>query len=265
MTRVAVVCPGRGSYTEKELGSLPAQHPWVARADALRARYELPPLSALDRAPRFSAAEHLRPANAAPLIWLVTLLDAQRALAEADTRAACVLGNSMGWYTALALAGALDFDDGFRLVQEMALLQEAERGGWQLLYPLVGDDWLPDPARAAAVRAALAASAGGAYPSIHLGGYAVLAGGDAALVPVQRELPAIEQGRARYPLRLVGHGPYHTPLCAGVARAAAERLGDLAFRRPRLALVDGRGVRFSPWSTDPGELRAYTLLSLIHI
>ena len=259
MRRIAIVCPGRGSYAQQELRSLPAGHPLVARADALRARYELPPLSALDRAARFSAAEHLRPANASPLIWLVTLLDAERALAEAGTSCTAVLGNSMGWYTALAVAGALDFDDGFALVQEMALLQESLPEGGQLIYPTLGDDWRPDPARAESVRAALAAAGGQAFPSIHLGGYAVLAATDAGMSALQQALPPLEQGKSRYPLRLVGHGPYHTPLCEPVAQAAQSRLARLAFRRPRLTLIDGRGRRFTPWSTDPAALRAYTL------
>ena len=259
MRRIAIVCPGRGSYAQQELRSLPVGHPLVARADALRARYELPPLSALDRAPRFSAAEHLRPANASPLIWLVTLLDAERALADPDASCTAVLGNSMGWYTALAVAGALDFDDGFALVQEMALLQEGLPGGGQLLYPTLGDDWRPDAARAGSVRAALDAAGGQAFPSIHLGGYAVLAGTDAGMSALQQSLPPLEQGKSRYPLRLVGHGPYHTPLCEPVAHAAQSRLARLGFRRPRLTLIDGRGRRFTPWSTDPAALRDYTL------
>ena len=36
MKRVAIVCPGRGSYTEKSLGSLQASHPLVQEAEALR-------------------------------------------------------------------------------------------------------------------------------------------------------------------------------------------------------------------------------------
>ena len=52
-----------------------------------------------------------------PLICLVSMLDAERIADEHEV--VVVVGNSMGWYTALAASGALDFDDGFRLVQEM--------------------------------------------------------------------------------------------------------------------------------------------------
>jgi malonyl CoA-acyl carrier protein transacylase len=154
VSSVALICPGRGSYSERSLGSLSAHHPAVQRADELRKGYDLIALSELDSAGRFSHAAHLRPANAAPLIWLVSMVDAAAVL-ERDS-CICVAGNSMGWYTALAVAGALDFEDGFRLVQEMALLQEEHAGGGQVIYPVVGEDWRPDLERQASVDAALA-------------------------------------------------------------------------------------------------------------
>jgi malonyl CoA-acyl carrier protein transacylase len=260
VSRVAILCPGRGSYTERTLRSLPEDHPWVRHAEELRAARGLGSLLELDRAERFQPARHLRPAEASPLIWLVALLDAARAMDEHE--AVCVLGNSMGWYTALAVAGALDFEDGFRLVQELALLQEehaAKEGGGQLLFPLVDEDWRPSTERAADVERALDAGAGEAFWSIRLGGYAVLAGSEDGLKALARSLPKVKLGANAYPLRLVQHGPYHTPLCASVAVRAGELLGDLAFRRPRVTLIDGRGARHTPWGADAEELRRYTL------
>jgi malonyl CoA-acyl carrier protein transacylase len=256
MTRAAIVCPGRGSYTEASLGSLPETHAWVRQAERLRAEYELPSLLALDRAPRFQAALHLRPANVSPLIYLVTMLDA----AEARTRheIVAVLGNSLGWYTALAVAGALSFEDGFRLVQEVALCQEGARGG-QLIYPLVGDDWILQPEHEASVARALEAARGETFRSIELGGYAVLAGTEAGLRVLEAELPAVQIGRQSYPLRLSQHGPYHTPLVAGVAGEARERLAALELRPPDVTLIDGRGVRHTPWSASVAALFDYTL------
>lgn len=257
MKRLAVVCPGRGSYTEASLGSLPRGHAWVRRADELRAEYVLPALSELDGAARFDRKLHLRAANAAPLIWMVAMLDA--AAAAQEGRVVAIAGNSMGWYVALAVGGALEFDDGFRLVQEMAILQEEHGGGGQLIYPVVDEDWRPDPARAEAVRAALDGSDGEAFPSIDLGGYAVLAGTQVGVSHLLRALPPVQLGKNRYPFQLIGHGPYHTPLLAEVADRARARLARLDWRRPRVTLVDGRGVRFTPWSTDVEALREYTL------
>jgi [acyl-carrier-protein] S-malonyltransferase len=256
VTRVAVVCPGRGSYTEKSLGSLPEGHPWVTWADEQRAALDLPPLADLDREPRFRAALHLRPANAAALIYVVSMIDATRAVA--DRRLVAVAGNSMGWYTALAVAGALSFEAGFRLVQEMALVQERHEVGGQVLYPLVDEDWRADPEAAALVRDALASSGGEALPSIHLGGFVVLAGTEAGIAHLLRALPQRRLGGTLYPFRLLRHGPYHTPWLAAVSDEARARLSDLSFQRPIATLIDGRGRQHSPWSADPDTLRDYT-------
>ena len=261
MIRAALVCPGRGSYTERSLGSLPPDDPLVRAAEELRRRYELPSLLELDGARRFSAALHLRPANAAALIWTCTMLDAARA--EEEHRIVAVGGNSMGWYTALAVAGALSLADGFRLVQEMALLQEEGEPGGQVIYPLVDDDWQRSAERETAVARALAQTPGEVFPSIALGGYTVLAGTKQGVARLLKELPKVGLGKQEYPFQLAQHGPYHTPLARGVSERAFETLATLEFRTPRIPLVDGRGIRFTPWSTDVPALRDYTLAAQV--
>jgi [acyl-carrier-protein] S-malonyltransferase len=262
LPRAALVCPGRGAYTSASLGSLPADHPLIERAEELRAAYDLEPILTLDGAEHFDPARHLRPANASPLTLLATLLDAERA--AADYRIVAVAGNSLGWYSALAVSGALPFDDAFRLVQEMSLLQElpAPQGGGQVIYPLTDADWRPSADLANAVADALELSGddeGRRYPSIDLGTYAVLAGDEAGVASLLRHLPPVKVGERLFPLRLAQHGPYHTPLVEHVAEAARATLADLSWSAPRVTLVDGRGVRWSPWSTNPNALRDYTL------
>lgn len=262
--RAALICPGRGSYTSASLGTLPVNHPLVQRAEELRAGYDLEPLLSLDGSESFEPARHLRPANASPLILLATLLDVETAAADHDVVA--VAGNSLGWYSALAVSGALPFDDGFRLVQEMSLLQELPvpdgGSGGQVIYPLAGADWIPSPELAGIVADALALigeETGRRYPSVDLGGYAVLAGDEAGVATLLRTLPPLKVGERLYPLRLAQHGPYHTPLVAHVGEAARATLADLAWSSPSVTLVDGRGARWTPWSTDPAALRDYTL------
>jgi malonyl CoA-acyl carrier protein transacylase len=263
LRRAAVVLPGRGSYTSASLGTLPGEHPLVAAAEELRAGYGLGSLRELDAAERFDPSLHLRPVNASPLIYLASLLDAE--LAAADHRIVVAAGNSLGWYTALALSGALSFAEGFRLVQELAILQEEAAdsiGGGQVIYPLSGPDWQPDATLGAVVAAALRddpAAAGRVFESIELGPYAVLAGDDTGVARLLRELPPLRIGERIYPLRLALHGPYHTPLLAGVAEAAGARLADLAWQAPAIPIVDGFGRRWTPFGTDPAALAAYTL------
>ena len=256
MRRVCLVLPGRGSYTERSLGSIDPQHEYTRAAEELRLALELDSLVDLDRASRIEPARHLRPANAAALIYLRTMIDVQDVLSR--ERVVCVVGNSMGWYTALAAGGALSFGEGFRLVQEMALLQEEGARGGQLIIPVVDEQWQPDSELAGVVETCLREQEGEAFASIELGGYRVLAGSEAGLRALLSELPKVQRSRTSYPFRLALHGPYHTPLAEGVSRAARSRLADLGFRVPRIPLIDGRGRQHTPWSALPEELADYT-------
>lgn len=260
MSRVAILCPGRGSYTERSLRSLPPDNPMVIRAEELRREYGLPSLIELDHAAKFDSGAHLLPANASPLIFLVTMLDSTAATRLHEC--VCVAGNSLGWYTALTVGGALSFDDGFRLVQEAGILQQEQyerEGGGQIVYPLIDDEWRAHPDRVHAVRDAVAQAEGEAFRSIELGGYAVLAGTEEGITHLLHSLPPVKLGSVSYPFRLLHHGPYHTPLLEPVAAQARERLARLVFQKPRATLIDGFGRRHTPWSASPELLRSYTL------
>ena len=261
MSRAAVVFPGRGSYGPTSLGSLPASHAWVRRADELRALTDLQPLSSLDGAQDFDPAVHLRPTNCWPLIFLCGLLDAER-IAN-DHEVVVVTASSTGWYTALAASGALGFDDAFRLVQEMARaaeqpLPDGERGG-ELIYPLTDAGWHPEKDRIMALRTALDDADGGAALAVDLGAFAVVGGTTASLDRVATALPTVSVGERAFPLRMATGEAWHTPLRGPSAESAAASLEGLAWERPNVTLVDGRGVRFTPWSTDPAELAKQTL------
>ena len=258
--RAVLVFPGRGSYGPTSLGSFPADNRLVAVADGVRVELGLDRLAVLDAAEAFDPKIHLRPSNTGPLTWLASMLDAERALA--DHRVVAVIGNSPGWFAALAVAGALDAADAFRLVQGIALLQEeavdAGAGGGHLIYPRLDSDWQPMAEWIAALDA-VGEDGGEVFPSVDLGGFVILAGTDAGIDRVAGRLPSVELGERRYPLRLAFHVPYHTPLQDAVAASAAARFTNLSWRLPRLTLIDGRGERFTPWTTDPAELAAYTL------
>ena len=262
MTREAVAFPGRGSYGPGSLGSLPADHPWVTRADELRGAAGLPPLSEVDAAEAFTPALHLRAANAWPLTFLVSLLDAER-IAD-DHEVVVVVASSIGWYTALAASGALEFDDAFRLVQQMALAAEEplddSATAAELVYPLIDDAWERDDARPGLIDAALADAGEGAARALELGSFSVIAGTAGAVERVGAALPPVTMGGRSYPLRLASADAWHTPLRARSAADAATRLGELHWERPRVTIVDGRGVRFTPLSADPARLAEQSLV-----
>lgn len=270
--RALVVCPGRGSYGREDLGTLARAaarapeiaSPILAALDALRAERGEPPLRAIDGAASFSPRIHLAPEHASDLIFAASAIDFARVRDEIDP--VVVVGNSLGFYTALHVAGALDLEDAARLVGTMAALQK-EAGapiGGQVIYPACDEaTWRPSAAHEAAIEAALArARAEGAFAarSIRLGGYEVLGGDEAGVAALLAALPKDARAARDYPLRLAGHSAFHTPLMAGIALRARERLASaLAFYAPRIPLVDGRGAIVRPRIAAPRDLFEYTL------
>jgi [acyl-carrier-protein] S-malonyltransferase len=140
-----VICPGRGSYNQPELGYLQRYHPdkqaLFAAFDDYRRQRGQPSLSTLDRGP-FQSAVHGRGDNASALIHACALADFQSIDTDRYDIVA-VTGNSLGWYLALACAGALDRESGIHLVNTMGTLMHREDTGGQVIYPLVSDDWRP--------------------------------------------------------------------------------------------------------------------------
>jgi len=264
--RAVLFCPGRGSYTKDELGFVgrtlrpgPVADALAACDDWRRAQGR-PSLREIDGAEKFRPGLHLDGENAAELIYFGTLAQVEH-LRE-RYRILAVAGNSLGWYTALPAAGALDPTSGWRLVATMAALQRQVPGG-QVLTTTVGDDWQPNPELQVAVLGCLDALRDRGDEtycdhSIRLGGHEVLAGTEAAIAALLVHLPKVKVGERDFPFRLAGHGPFHTRLCQPVAEQAAAMLADLPLREPECHLIDGRGNVHSPWSADPRELLAYT-------
>lgn len=263
MTRSAVViCPGRGSYNKPELGYLARHHgprrDLIAGFDAIRAAHGQETVSDLDAATGFSVARYSRGDVASPLICAASLADA-RALAP-DIEVVAVTGNSMGWYIALAAAGAVTPDDGFAVVNTMGALMQEHLIGGQLIYPVTGEDWRDDPDRRAGLLAILAEIDGRDGQvlrlSIDLGGMLVLAGNEPGLAAFESAVPVVQD---RYPLRLPNHAAFHTELQRPVALAGRDRLQTIAVGQPAVPLVDGRGAIWWPGASDPDALWSYTL------
>lgn len=260
MKTAVLICPGRGTYTKTELGSLTRSFPdpaLLARFDAARQALGQETLTALDSATTYSVAKHSRGDNASALIYACTLGDR---LALRDINLVAVTGNSMGWYSALACAGALTPDNGFAVVNTMGTLMQQSLIGGQLVYPHMADDWRPDPARKAQLLALVAEIA--SRPdhtlslSIDLGGLLVLAGNEAGLKAFEAAVPPAQ---GRFPLRLSNHAAFHTALQAPVAAEGRARLPETLFAQPKLPLIDGRGHIWWPGTATTATLRDYTL------
>lgn len=252
-----VICPGRGVYNKTELGYLTRHHPnrrdMFAGFDRQRAEMGQETLSALDGAASFTMSTHTRGDNASALIFAASLADFM-AIDRDKIEIAAVTGNSMGWYSALACGGALAPDNGFRVANTMGTLMQQSLIGGQLIYPFLGEDWIPDPARKAELLAIMKGT--GASLSIDLGGMLVVAGDKAALDAFEKAVPPVQE---RFPMRLANHAAFHTRLQAPVAEAGRARLPAALFEQPKVPLIDGRGAIWWPGASDPAALHDYTL------
>ena len=260
MKTAVIICPGRGTYGKAELGTLARHfknHDLMAHFDARRTSLNQETLTSLDTATTYSTAKHTRGDNASALIYAATIADVT-ALQGVDIVA--VTGNSMGWYSALACAGALSPENGFEVVNTMGTLMQTHLIGGQLIHPFMNDDWHPNPARKAellALTAEINTRPDHALSlSINLGGMLVLAGNDAGLRAFETTVPPAQ---SRFPMRLQNHAAFHTRLQAPVAAIGRKTLPASLFAQPKHPLIDGRGAIWWPHATDTHALWDYTL------
>jgi [acyl-carrier-protein] S-malonyltransferase len=256
-----VICPGRGTYGKAELGYLKRFHAdkseLIEVYDDLRAARGRPTLSELDGAARFSPGLHTRGDIASPLIFAASYADFL-AIDRSRYDVAAVTGNSMGWYTSLAVAGAVSAEHGFEIADAMGENSQAGAPGGQVLLTLVDDDWTEIPGLRAhmleLIEAIDSRPDSALFPSIDLGGMLVVAGDETGLQSLLAEAPPT---LGRDPLRLVNHGPFHTPLM----QASSDRAFSLPaawIRGPAIPMIDGRGHIWRPHASDAGALRDYT-------
>jgi malonyl CoA-acyl carrier protein transacylase len=262
-----VVCPGRGTYGKNELGYLKRFHAdktdLLGTVNGIRAERGQPTVSELDGAERFSPALHTRGDIASPLIFTASYAD-YLAIDRTRHDIVAVTGNSMGWYTSLACAGALDLAHGFSIIDAMGENSQAGGPGGQILLSLVDEQWHEAPGLRETLLA-LAANINrrrGAdlYLSIALGGMLVFAGNDAGLDALLADAPPLP---GREPLRLVNHGPFHSPLMQGSSERAMAQLPASWFGSPDVPMIDGRGRIWRPFASAAEELWRYTFATQI--
>lgn len=146
---------------------------------------------------------------------------------------AFVAGHSLGEYTALVAAGALDFEDAVRLVHQRGrYMQEAVAAGAGAMAAVIGLD-------AAAVEAACAQARAETGEVVEPANYnapaqTVVAGSAAG---VAAACAAASAAGARRALRLPVSAPFHCSLMEPAARRLADDLAGTAFRDPAPPLV----------------------------
>ena len=164
-----------------------------------------------------------------------------------------VSGHSLGEFTALVAAGALEFAEAIALVRARGqFMQEAVPLGSGAMAAILG---LED---AAVIEACREAAAGLVVEAVNFNapGQVVIAGDRAA---VQRAIEAAKARGAKRAVILPVSVPSHSSLMRPAAERLAEKLAAVCWQRPRLAFVSAVDAAEH---RDPAELRALLVRQL---
>lgn len=261
--RVVVICPGRGTYNKEDLGYLQRLHPdktdIVKNIDAYRKEKRQVSIHDLDTADQFSMRTHTAGENASALIYACAISDFQ-SINEDEYEVVAVTGNSMGWYIALAAAGALNPQSAIALINTMGSMMTRGIIGGQMIYPIIDENWVLDQQALDTTEQALRdvnkVVGCEVYVSIKLGGYVVFGGNKKGLKTLEQALPKVQD---RYPMSLFNHAAFHTPLLNDTSNKAKNLLSSSLFTAPKVPLIDGLGQIWQPYSCNAQELYDYTL------
>ncbi|MFQ3250356.1 MAG: [acyl-carrier-protein] S-malonyltransferase [Glaciecola sp.] len=261
--RAVVICPGRGTYNKEELGYLQRLHAdkvdIVNDIDAYRKGQKQTSIQELDSAQQYNMRTHTAGENASALIYACAISDFQ-SINQDEYEVVAVTGNSMGWYIALAAAGALNPLAAIELINTMGSMMTSGLIGGQMIYPIIDDNWVLDQQAIDICSQALEDVNNSedceVYVSIKLGGYIVFGGNKSGLKALEASLPKVQD---RYPMNLFNHAAFHTPLLDEISQKAKSTLPQTLFNAPNVPLVDGLGKIWQPYSCEPKALYEYTL------
>jgi len=247
----AFVFPGQGSQSVGMLGALAAAQPAVQATFAQASEvlgYDLWQLTSAGPAEDLNATERTQPAMLAA--GVATWRTWQ---ARGGALPALVSGHSLGEFTALVCAGALDFAPAIALVRcRGELMQAAVPAGSGAMAAILGlDDEAVEAACREAAQGEVVEPANYNSPS-----QVVIAGAAAA---VQRAIGAAKARGAKRAVLLPVSVPSHSSLMQGAAVRLQERLAALEVRVPKiryLSAVDARPHE------DPQEIRALLVRQL---
>jgi [acyl-carrier-protein] S-malonyltransferase len=241
----AFVFPGQGSQSIGMLASLSGVDPVVrATFDEASAAlgYDLWTVAQEGPAERLNATEVTQPAMLAAGIATARLWN-RRGGAEP----AVVAGHSLGEFTALVAAGALEFSTAVALVKFRGqVMQEAVPAGVGAMAAVLG---LADADVEAACREA---AQGGVVEAVNFNspGQVVIAGEAAA---VQRAGDAAKAKGAKRVLPLAVSVPSHSSLMNSAAERFAKRLAEIEVSAPRIRYVSAVDAQAHG---EPADIRA---------
>jgi [acyl-carrier-protein] S-malonyltransferase len=253
--KTAFLFPGQGAQAVG-MGvalaeALPAVKDLFARSRDILG-YDLLELCANGPAERLDATEHSQPA-----LFVCSLAAVEKVRAEHPAlldEVAAVAGLSLGEYTALVFAGAMDFETGLRLVQERGrAMQDAADATPSGMVSILGMDrdkiqGLVDQAREGDVLQ---------IANLLCPGNIVVSGGREACARVTK---LAEQAGAMKVIPLAVAGAFHTPLMEPAYERLAAAVANAEIKSPRIPVLSN--VDAEP-HFDPAEIRQLLVRQLV--
>lgn len=184
--------------------------------------------------------------NTQPLMLTAGVAVYREWIARGGVLPSLVAGHSLGEYSALVVAGALDFQEAVRLVRLRAqAMQEAVPQGEGAMAALLGLD------ESAAVEACAEAAQGEVVSAANLNspGQIVIAGARAA---VERAMAAAKARGAKRVVLLPVSAPFHCALMKPAAERLQQRLADIDVRVPAIPVLNNVDVAVE---TDPVRIK----------
>lgn len=231
---VAFVFPGQGSQSVGMLAELASSFPLVgetfAEASAVLG-YDLWQLVQDGPAEELNNTRITQPAmlSAGIAVWRI-MQDQGRANPDV------LAGHSLGEYSALVAAGALDFADAINLVAERGrLMQEAVPAGQGAMAAILGLD------DAAVIGVCESAAQGDVVSAVNFNanGQVVIAGSASA---VERAVDAAKEAGAKRALLLPVSVPSHCALMKPAADKLAEQLAAITVSTPTIPVINNADV-----------------------
>lgn len=184
--------------------------------------------------------------NTQPLMLTAGVAVFREWVARGGVLPSLVAGHSLGEYSALVAAGALDFQEAVKLVRLRAqAMQEAVPAGEGAMAALLG---LDEPA---AAEACAEAAQGEVVSAANLNspGQIVIAGARAA---VERAIVVAKAKGAKRAVLLPVSAPFHCALMKPAAERLAQRLAEIEIKVPSIAVLNNVDVAVE---TDPARIK----------
>lgn len=255
MSKVAFLFPGQGAQTVGMAQGLHEAHASVrdlfAQANDILG-YDLANMCFTGPEADLNSTVHSQPAL---FVSSLAALDVMRETA-AETVASVqgTAGLSLGEYTAYVFAGAMDFADGLRLVQQRGQAMQAAAdatpsGMFSIIGPEVSEvQALCDKARGEEILQ---------VANLLCPGNTVCSGQDAAC---ERLVAAAEESGARA-AQLPVAGAFHTPIMHPADERLAEALQGVEIQSPRIPVISNVDAQAH---TDPAEIKELLVKQLIN-